>query len=110
MANGRIEAIRTGSDNEAAPARIDKLMDAEFGSPEFAELDVLVAPVELHEIRREPMGYPDPVAGSDSRMDQANLSQRDLIPTIGSRAKVSEVLSGKGPITTPMAPFALFRS
>ena len=36
-------------------------------------------------------------------MEQAGLSPRDLIPFIGSRAKVSEVLSGKRAITTPMA-------
>ena len=31
------------------------------------------------------------------------MSPRDLIPFIGSRAKVSEVLSGKRAITMPMA-------
>ena len=36
-------------------------------------------------------------------MDQGGLSPRDLIPFIGSRAKVSEVLSGKRAITMPMA-------
>ena len=36
-------------------------------------------------------------------MEQADLTPRDLIPFIGSRAKVSEVLSGKLAITMPMA-------
>ena len=36
-------------------------------------------------------------------MDQAGLALRDLVPFIGSRAKVSEVLSGKRAITMPMA-------
>ena len=36
-------------------------------------------------------------------MEQAGLTQRDLIPFIGSRAKVSEVLSGKRQLTMPMA-------
>ena len=36
-------------------------------------------------------------------MEQGNLRPRDLIPFIGSRAKVSEVLSGKRAITMPMA-------
>ena len=36
-------------------------------------------------------------------MEQAGLSPRDLLPFIGSRAKVSAVLSGKRAITTPMA-------
>ena len=37
------------------------------------------------------------------RMDQAGLTQRDLVPFMGSRAKVSEVLSGKRAITMSMA-------
>jgi HTH-type transcriptional regulator/antitoxin HigA len=36
-------------------------------------------------------------------MEQAGLTQRDLVPFIGSRAKVSEVLSGKRQLTMPMA-------
>jgi len=36
-------------------------------------------------------------------MDQANLSQKDLIPYIGSSAMVAEVLSGKREITLSMA-------
>ena len=78
-------------------------MDAEPGSPEGRELDVLVDLVGLYERRHEPMGYPDPVAAIEFRMDQAGLSPRDLIPFIGTRTKVSEVLSGKRAITRPMA-------
>ena len=78
-------------------------MDAEPGSPEGRELDMLVDLVDLYETRREPMGYPGPVAAIEFRMDQSDLSPRDLIPFIGSRAKVAEVLSGKRAITRPMA-------
>ena len=98
-----IEPIRIEADCETALARIDELMDAEPGSPEGRELDVLVDLVDLYESRHEPMGYPDPVAAIEFRLEQAGLSPRDLIPFIGSRAKVSEVLSGKRAITMPMA-------
>jgi len=36
-------------------------------------------------------------------MEQAGLGARDLVPYIGSRPKVSEVLSGKRPLTMRMA-------
>ena len=98
-----IRPIRTESDYKAALTRIDELMDVELGSPEGGELDVLVDLVELHESKHEPMGYPSPVAAIEFRMEQAGLSPRDLIPFIGSRAKVSEVLSGRRAITMPMA-------
>ena len=103
MANGEIKPIRTEQDYEHALARIDALMDATPGSPEFDELDVLVDLVELYESKHEPMGYPSPLAAIEFRMEQGNLRPRDLIPFIGSRAKVSEVLSGKRAITMPMA-------
>lgn len=101
MAN--VKPIRTEKDYEAALARVDELMDAAPGSPEGDELDVLVDLVELYESKHEPMGYPSPLAAIEFRMDQGGLSPRDLIPFIGSRAKVSEVLSGKRAITMPMA-------
>jgi HTH-type transcriptional regulator/antitoxin HigA len=99
----RIRAIRTAPDYEAALARIDTLMDAEPDTPEGEELDVLTDLVELYEARHEPMGYPSPLGAVRFRMEQGGLSPRDLIPFIGSRPKVSEVLSGKRPLTMQMA-------
>ena len=98
-----IKPVRTEADYQAALARIDELMDAASGSREGAELDVLADLVELYETRHEPMGSPSPVAAIEFRMDQAGLRPRDLVPFIGSRAKVSEVLSGKRTLTMPMA-------
>ena len=98
-----VKPIRTEEDYEAALARIDEIFEAEFDSPEGRELDVLVDLVELYESRHVPMGYPDPVEAIKFRMEQAGLSQGDLVPFIGSRARVSEVLSGKRPVTMPMA-------
>ena len=38
---------------------------------------------------------PDPVEALKFRMEQQGLTQKDLIPLIGSKSKVSEVLSRK---------------
>ena len=103
MATGEIKPVRTEQDYEDALAQIDALMDAAPGSPEFDKLDVLVDLVEHYESKHEPMGYPSPLGAIEFRMEQGNLRPRDLIPFIGSRAKVSEVLSGKRAITMPMA-------
>ena len=101
MAN--IKPIRSERDYEAALARISELMDTEPENPEGNELDVLVDLVELYESKHVPMGYPNPIAAIEFRMEQAGLSPRDLASFIGSRAKVSEVLSGKRAITMSMA-------
>jgi len=98
-----IRAIRSQSHYDAALARIDALMDAEQGTPEGDELDVLTDLVGLYESQHVAMGYPSPIEAIGFRMEQAGLSQKDLVPLIGSRAKVSEVLSRKRPLTMQMA-------
>ena len=99
----RMKAIRTEADHGAALERIDALMGASAGTPAGDELDVLVDLVEHYEEKHVPMGFPTPVAAIEFRMEQAGLSPRDLVPYIGSRAKVSEVLSGKRTLTMRMA-------
>lgn len=98
-----IRAIRTEADYKAALARVDALMDAEVATPEGDELDVLTDLIGLYEARHVPLGYPTALEALRFRMEQANLTPRDLIPFIGSRAKVSEILSGKRPLTMQMA-------
>ncbi len=108
----QVRAIRSEEDYDTALIRITELMDALSGpkgqvddvdDPSRVELDVLTDLVELYEERHHPMGFPDTVSAITFRMDQANLTHRDLVPFIGSRAKVSEVLSGKRAITMSMA-------
>src|SRR5712671_93284 len=99
----KIRAIRTEADYKAALAHIDTLMDAELGTPEGEKLDVLTDLVDLYEAKHVPMGYPTAIEALRFRMEQSDLSPRDLIPFIGSRAKVSEVLAGKRPLTMQMA-------
>ena len=98
-----VRPIRTEADYEAALARVAELMDAREGTSEGEELDVLVDLVEVYEDKHFPMGYPDPIAAIEFCMEQQGLAPRDLVPYIGSRARVSEVLSGKRAITMSMA-------
>ena len=107
-----VRAIRSEEDYEAALTRITELMNALTGpegqvddvdDPNRVELEVLTDLVELYEERHYPIGFPDPISAIKFRMDLANLTSRDLMPFIGSRAKVSEVLSGKRTITMSIA-------
>ena len=87
----QIRAIRSDADHKAALARIDALMDAVPGTPEGDELDVLADLVEHYEEKHVPIGHPSPAAAIRFRMEQAELSPRDLVPIIGSRAKVARI-------------------
>ena len=98
-----IRPIRTESDYEETLARIDELFDAEDGTPESDEYDVLVDLVELYESKNYPVGFPSVSAALEFHMDQTGMAPRDLAPFLGSRAKVSEVLAGKRQLTMSMA-------
>lgn len=98
-----IKPIRSERDHVAAMARIERLMDAEPGTPEADELDLLADLVEHYEIKHFPIPKPTPLEAIRFRMEQGGLTPRDLVPIFGSRAKVSEVLSGKRPLTMATA-------
>ncbi|MGI9179427.1 MAG: helix-turn-helix domain-containing protein [Longimicrobiaceae bacterium] len=97
-----IRPIHNEADYEAALAEIDSLMDAIPGTPEGDRLDVLVTLVEAYEARHWAIDAPDPIEAVRIRMEQKNLRQRDLEPMIGSRGRVSEVLSRKRSLTLSM--------
>ena len=98
-----IRPIRSEEDYEAACARIRELMGAQLDTPKGDELDVLADLVEHYEGKHYPVGMPTAVDAIEFRMDQAGLTRRDLIPLIGSRQKVSDILTGKRDITMSMA-------
>ncbi len=98
-----IRPIRTDADLDATLRRIDEIFDAPDGSPEDDELDILVTLVERYEDEHYPIPPVSPIAAIEFMMDQRGLEPRDLVPLIGSRSKVSEVLSGKRDITMAMA-------
>lgn len=97
-----IKPIKSASDYDAAIAQIESLMEAKPGTAEADILEVLATLVECYEAEHYPIGRPDPIAAIRFRMEQANLSERDLIPYIGSPSQVTAVLSGQIPLTLPM--------
>lgn len=94
--------IRTEEDYDAALARIDMLMNAEAGTPEGDELDIMVTLVEAYEAKHYPIPACDPVEAIKFRMEQMGLEPKDLTPIIGSRSKVSEVLNHKRQLSITM--------
>jgi len=83
-------------------ARIAQLMGAEPGTEASDELEVLVTLVDAYEARQFPMNAPEPLTVIKFQMEQQGLTRRDLEPMIGSRARVSEILTGKRALTLPM--------
>ncbi len=98
----QIRPIRTEDDHREAILRIEALMSASPNTVEGDELDVLATLVDAYESKHFPMDAPDPVTAILFRMEQQNLNRKDLEPMIGSRARVSEVLTRKRQLTLPM--------
>jgi HTH-type transcriptional regulator / antitoxin HigA len=99
-----IRPIRSEADYEAAlsESEIERLFDAAPGTPEFDRLDVLTTLVQAYEKQHYPIAAPDPVEAIEYFIESRGLSRRDLEPYIGSRARVSEVLNRRRPLTLPM--------
>lgn len=98
-----IKIIKTEAANSKALKRIEQLMGtARPGTPEGDELELLTTLVELYEAKKYPILPPSPVEAIRFRMDQMNLTNRDLVPILGTKSRVSEVLSGKRPLTLSM--------
>jgi len=97
-----IKPIRSEADYEAALVRIDQLMDAEFGTPEGEELDVLTTLVTAFENANYPMDMPSAIDAIRFVMDQRGLEQKDFAALIG-RSRASEVLNGRRPLSMNQA-------
>lgn len=100
-----IRPIRTDEDHRSALAEIEKLWSAPPGTPEADMLDVLVALVETYEERRWPLNSRrrfDPVDVLRYAIEELGHSQAELARIIGSRARASEVLARRRPLTLPM--------
>lgn len=94
--------IKNDEDYKKALSRIEELMDAQPDSPEMDELELMTALVEMYEDRHYPICPPDPLEAIKFRMDQLGLTQQDMVPYIGTKSKVSEVLNGKRPLSLTM--------
>lgn len=97
-----VKLIKTPEEHEKVLKRIEELFDAEPNTPEGDELELLVTLLELYEKEKYPISSPDPISAIKFRMEQQGLKNKDLIPYIGSKSKVSEVLSGKRALSLNM--------
>jgi HTH-type transcriptional regulator/antitoxin HigA len=77
-------------------------MGAEPGTAASDELEVLATLVDAYETKQFPMNTPVPLTIIKFQMEQQGLTRRNLEPMIGSRARVSEILTGKRALTLPM--------
>jgi len=97
-----IKPIRSDDDLRTAFKQLELVFQAPAGSEQADDREVLVTLIEAYEQKHYPIGPADPVDAIKFRMEQQNLSPKDLEPYIGSSGRVSEVLNRKRRLSLQM--------
>jgi HTH-type transcriptional regulator/antitoxin HigA len=97
-----IKPIRTTADLQSAKAEVAKLIRLPNAPNRDDNIEVLTTLIEQFEEKHFPVDISDPIAAIKYRMEEKGFTPRDLEPYIGSRARVSEVLSGKRQLSIDM--------
>lgn len=97
-----IKPIKSESDYQIALSKLEEIFDAPIGTPESDEADVLGLLIDEYEKIHYPISAPDPIVAIKIRMEEMQLKQVDLIPEIGGKSRVSEILNRKRKLTVDM--------
>ena len=97
-----IQPIKNENDYDNALAEVESLWGANEGTKEGDKLDILLVLVDDYEHKHHPISPPDPIDAIKFRMDQMNLTRKDLEPYIGGRGRVSEILNHRRELSLKM--------
>ena len=102
MKKAKLKVITKDRDYRAALRLVEDLWNARPGTDAHDRLEVLALLVEDYEKRTFPLEAPDAVAAIRFRLEQAGMEPKDLVPILGSRSRVSEILNHKRSLTVEM--------
>ncbi len=88
-----MKPIRTEEEHRAALAEIERLWNAEPNTPNGDRLEMFAMLVDAYERAHTPILPPDPIDAIKFRLEQQGKTRKALEPILGTRARVSEVLS-----------------
>jgi len=94
-----LRPIKTVEDYEAALTEIEKLMNAQLGTPESDRLEILATLIEAYEKEHYPIEPPDAVEAILYYLESRGLSEKDLVKYLGSEANVKAILQRQKSLT-----------
>ena len=97
-----IKLIKTEEDYQKSLERMEEIFDTPIGTMESDEADILALLIDEYEKKNYPIDAPDPIEAIKIRMEEMDLKQVDLIPEIGGKSRVSEILNKKRKLTVDM--------
>lgn len=90
-----IKALKTEDDYNKALQRLEKIFHAPINSIEGDEAEVLSILIEKYEDENYPIEAPDPIEAILFRMEQMEMTKKDLADVLGYKSRVSEIFSKK---------------
>lgn len=97
-----ISPIRNEKDYQKALDRLEEIFDAELGTEEGDELEILSILIDRFENENFPIGMPDPIEAIKFRMEQMGMKPKDLAEVVGFKSRVSEILNKKRKLSLNM--------
>jgi len=97
-----IKPIKNENDYNQALERLEIIFDAESGTMEGDELEILGILIEQYENEHFPIDLPDPIEAIKFRMEQLGYNQTDLADIIGLKSRASEILNKKRKLSLEM--------
>jgi HTH-type transcriptional regulator/antitoxin HigA len=98
----QVNPIHTEAEHDAALRQVDRLWEAEPGTPNGDRLVVLLVLIEAYEAKNDPIPPPDPIDAIRFRMEQLGLDRKGLESALGTRGRVSEILNRKRALSIGM--------
>ncbi len=94
--------IKSEKDYKNALNRLYELFEAKNGTKKSDEADILSILINDYEQKYHFIDAPDPIEAIKIRMEEMNIKQIDLVPAIGGKSSVSEILNKKRKLTIDM--------
>ena len=97
-----IKVLKTEKDYYQAIKRFEDIFQAPSDSKEGDEAELLSILIEKYEDERYPIEAPDPIEAIKFRMEQMEMTNKELAQIIGYKSRVSEIFSRKRKLTLKM--------
>ena len=97
-----VKVLKTEKDYYQAIKRFEDIFQAPSDSKEGDEAELLSILIEKYEDEYYPIEAPDPIEAIKFRMEQMEMTKKELAQIIGYKSRVSEIFSRKRKLTLKM--------
>lgn len=102
MEEFNIKPIKNEVEYKSTLKALEKVWNAKPNTKEGDVFELLVLVIEKYEKEHYPMPQLDPIEAIKYKMEENNMTQKDLVKYFGTKSRVSEVLNRKKPLTLKM--------